>query len=241
MKELAMLCCLTAVAAAQEFEVASIHRAVDDGSVRVDGDKGYYRLHNYTVKMLIGMGWGVNARDVIGGPAWIGSDRWDITAKMPAEYATRPREQFVNPQDPFLKKMIQTLLADRFRLVIHREAREVSGLALVVAKNGPKMTAAAMPEEDDRLQGGNSYLKATNFTMKLLAQILSGRGTPVVDKTGLTGGYDFELSWAPPNDTSGEKSSLSTAVEEQLGLKLETAKIPIEAVVVGGAEKPDEN
>lgn len=237
MGKFALLFAVVLTALAQEFDVASIHRAVDDGSVTVDGDKGYYRIHNYTLRMLIGMGWGVNARDVIGGPAWIGSDRWDISAKMPAEYAAMPRGQFLNPQDPFLKKMIQTLLADRFRLVIHREAREVSGLALVVAKNGPKMAAAARPEEDDRLQGGASYLKATNFTMKLLAQVLSGRGTLVVDKTGLAGGYDFDL----PNDTAGEKPSLATAVEEQLGLKLEATKIPVDAVVVDGAERPTEN
>ena len=236
-----MLFGLTAVAMAQEFEVVSIHRAVEDHSVKVDGDKGYYRIHNYTLKMLIGMGWGVNVREVIGGPNWIGLDHWDITAKMPAEYDTRPQEQFLSPQDPFLKMMIQNLLADRFRLEVHRESREISGLALVVAKNGPRMAAAATPQGDDRLQGGNSYLKATNFTMKALAQILSARGTLVVDKTELTGGYDFELRWAMPDNTSGEQPALATAVEEQLGLKLESTKIPVEPVVIDRAEKPTEN
>src|SRR5207253_6619417 len=106
----------------------------------------------------------------------------------------------------------QNILANPFHLVVHREAREASGLALVVAKKGPKMVAAT-PQEENSLQGGNSYLKATSFSMKELAQILSNQGTLVVDKTGLTGKYDFEIRWALPNDTSGDLPTLFTALE----------------------------
>ncbi len=239
MKKVALLFALATSALAQEFEVASIHRAADDYSATVNGDKAYYRIHSFTLKMMIATAWGVTGKEVFGGPKWVESDRWDITARFPDEYAARP-DQIQTPQGPFLKKMIQNLLADRFRLTIHRETRELSGLALVVAKNSPKMAVAA-PQAENRLEGNNSHIKATNFAMKELAQILSGRGTLVVDRTGLTGGYDFELSWALPDDTSGEKPSLFTAIEEQLGLKLESTKIPIEAIVIDAAEKPTEN
>jgi uncharacterized protein (TIGR03435 family) len=233
MKELALLFGLTAAIMAQEFEVASIHRAVEDFGANIHGDKGHYRVHNFTLKRLIAMAWGVDGSEVIGGPNWVGSDHWDITAKMPAEYATRP-------QDQFLKKMIQNLLADRFRLTIHRETRQVSGFALVVAKNGPKM-AVATPHEENQLQGDNRYLKATDFTMEELAHILSVDGRLVVDKTGLTGGYDFEIHCAMDNDSSSDQPSIFTALQEQLGLKLESAKIPIQAVVIDRADKPKEN
>jgi uncharacterized protein (TIGR03435 family) len=240
MKKAALLFALATTAMAQEFEVATIHRAVEDYAANVTGDKGYYRIHNFTLKRLIAMAWGVNGSEVIGGPNWVGSDHWDITSKMPAEYATRPEDQYLTPQDTFVKKMIQNLLADHFRLVIHRETRQVSGLALVVAKSGPRM-AAATPQEKNHLQGDNTYLKATDFTMKELAQILSGRGTPVIDKTGLTGGYDFEIHWATDDDSSSEQPSMFTALQEQLGLKLESTRVPIEVVIIDRAEKPTAN
>ena len=241
MKELALLIALTTVVTAQEFEVASIRPARQDDSAKVDGDKGYYVVHNLTLKRLITMAWGVDGRDVIGGPNWISSDHWDIAAKMPAEYATRQQDSFLNPQDQFLRRMLQNLLADRFRLAIHREARRADGFALVVAKSGTKM-AAANRDEDDKLEGGNRYLKGRNVTMMVLAKVLSDSGERrVVDKTGLVGGYDFELHWAPDDDPASDDPSISTALKEQLGLQLESVKLPIEEIIIDRAERPNQN
>lgn len=135
---------------------------------------------------------------------------------------------------------IQNLLADRFRLTIHRETRGVSGYLLVVAKNGLKMTASK-PDEGTSLRGGNGHLEAANVRMEVLVHVLTGAGRLIVDKTGLTGGYDFELNWALADDQSSDQPSIFTAVKEQLGLQLEPAKIPIQAVIIDGAEKPSGN
>ncbi len=250
MKALALLLALANVVTAQEFEVASIRVAVEDHNATMNAENGRYLVHNIALKRLIAIAWGVDGSEVIGGPNWIGSDRWDITAKIPEEYATHPQDQCGAPRyfgpsgqmdcRQFLKKMMQNLLADRFRLAIHRETREVSGYALAMAKNGSKM-AIAVPDKEARLQGDNRHLKATNVRMEVLAQILSDAGRLVVDKTGLTGGYDFELNWALADDSSSDQPSLFAALPEQLGLKLEAAKVPIQAVIVDRAEKPDKN
>jgi uncharacterized protein (TIGR03435 family) len=125
-------------------------------------------------------------------------------------------------------------------LTIHRETREVSGYALVVGKNWSKM-AVATPDKIARLQGGNEHLKGTNVWMEVLAQVLTGGGRLVVDKAGLTAGYDFELNWAMADNSSSDLPSIFTALQEQLGLTLEPAKVPIQAVIIDRAEKPSEN
>jgi uncharacterized protein (TIGR03435 family) len=95
--------------------------------------------------------------------------------------------------------------------------------------------------EENHLEGDNKRLKATDFRMDGLARILSAGGRLVVDKTGLTGGYDFELHWAMDDDSSSDQPSIYTAVQEQLGLKLESGKIPIQVVIIDRAEKPNQN
>jgi uncharacterized protein (TIGR03435 family) len=253
-KELALLLALTAVVTAQEFDVASIRPAVEDHNATIDAENGRYLVHNIALKRLIALAWSVDGSEVIGGANWIASDHWDITAKIPDEYAMRSQDQCNAPRyfgpsgqmncRQFLNRMIQNLLANRFRLAIHRETREVSGYALVVAKNGPKM-AVAKPDEEASLpggnQGGNMRLKATNVRMEVLAQVLSDGGRLVVDKTGLAGGYDFELHWALADDPTSDLPTIFTAVKEQLGLQLEPAKVPIQAVIIDRVEKPNEN
>lgn len=221
-----------------EFEVASIRPAKDDGSRHFDGDKGFLRTHNLTLKRLIASAWEIDEGQIFGGPAWIASDGWDINARIPAEFAQQAREK--RPQ------MIQSLLADRFQLVIHREPREISGYALVVAKKGAKMERAKADQKDSNSNSNNTHLKAENVTMEALARELSRNrdiGKLVVDKTGLTGGYNFELDWVPQGveSTPDDHSSIFTSLQEQLGLKLESAKITTLAIVVDRAAKPDEN
>jgi uncharacterized protein (TIGR03435 family) len=236
LKELALLFALTAAVPAQEFEVAAVHPAVEDHNRIINAENGRYLVHNIALKRLIATAFGIDSIEVIGGPNWIGTDRWDINAKIPSEYGARPQGQV-------LKTMVQNLLADRFRLIIHRETREVSGYALVVAKNGSKM-AVAKPDEVARFQGGNDgtqHLKATNIRMDALAQYLTGDGGLVVDRTGLTDGYDFDLNWTLADEPSSDLPSIFTALQEQVGLKLEHAKLPIQAVIVDRAERPKEN
>jgi hypothetical protein len=127
-----------------------------------------------------------------------------------------------------LSLMLQNLLADRFKLKFHRETREVPGYALVVAKNGPKLK--------ENKNANLNTIMAQKTSMSQLANTLTNLpdNVPVVDKTGLLGFYDFTLTWEP-----GE--SVSAVLQEQLGLKLESQKVPVDFYVIDSAEKPSEN
>jgi len=191
---------------------------------------------------LMGIAYNIPMQRLSGGPDWIGPNRYDIQAKAENPSATHQE----------LIQMLQALLADRFKLKFHRETKEVSGYALVVAKNGPKLRDARNSDERpslnirgaaiykfDAVEGKNlnqNTITAQKTSMSQLADALTNMpGTgPVVDKTGLTGSYDFTLAWEP-----GE--SLSTVLQEQLGLRLEAQKVPVEFFVIDSAEKPAEN
>jgi bla regulator protein BlaR1 len=177
---------------------------------------------------------------ITGGPGWFDSDRFDIDAKA---------EDPSKTTDEQLHQMLQQLLADRFKLKLHREEKEVSGSLLVVDKNGSKLTevtdAANVPAQGGR--PGDMRFRAAHIGV--LAEFLSGMtGRPVQDKTGLTGRYTFDLQWAlgendvvpaqfaQPPDPAGP--SLVTALQEQLGLRLQSGRVPTLTVVVDSAAKP---
>ena len=246
MKKLALWFAMLALLPAQtpgpqkkaEFEAASIHPATDDGDHDLDTDKGLFRTHNLTLKRLIATAWEIDSAQVLGGPSWIDSDTWDVTARVPAEFAQQTREK--------VPQMIQRLLADRFQLVIHREPRQVSGYTLTVAKKGPKMERAKGDVQGSNTASSDTYLTAKNLTMEAFARRLSRNrdiGKLVVDKTGLTGGFNFELEWMPEGleSSSDDRTSIFTALQQRLGLKLEPARVTTQAVVVDRAEKPEGN
>lgn len=174
-----------------------------------------------------------------GGPDWVmfGDARFNIEAKA-EDPAKTTREQ--------LLRMLQALLAERFQLKFHRETVDRPGFAMVVAKNGPKLNEA----KGDRAAavfGGKAQVKpipgqpisltARKYSMTMLAGLLSRIGPgPVIDKTGLRGDYDFTLAW---DESSGP--SLSTALNEQLGLRFESQKVPVSLFVIESAQKPTGN
>jgi bla regulator protein BlaR1 len=177
--------------------------------------------------------------EITGGPGWFDSDRFDIDAKAEDPSKTTGAE---------LHQMLQQLLADRFKLKLHRETKEISGSLLIVAGNGSKLKEAA---DSDRppIGGRPGDMNFRGATMPVLAEFLSQiMGRPVQDKTGLTGRYTFNLKWAlgetdlvppefaQPPDPSGP--SLVTALQEQLGLRLQSGRIPVFIVVIDSAEKP---
>ncbi len=164
-----------------------------------------------------------------------GAERFTIEAKV--EDATKARETQ-------LLQMLQSLLADRFKLKFHRESKDVSGYALVVAKNGPKFQESK--SDEGALSFGASLkpnpaepiaLTARKVSMATLASLLSGfTSAPVIDQTGLNGDYDFKLSW---DETAGP--SIFTAVQEQLGLRLNAQKVPLSFFVIESAQRPTAN
>jgi uncharacterized protein (TIGR03435 family) len=187
---------------------------------------------------------------IIAAPDWTSSDLFDIEAKAEVPSKATLAELF---------DMFQQLLADRFQLKFHYETKDQTGLALVVAKNGPKLKAPAGDDLPPRLymagQAGGKVI-GHKSSVASLAQFLSGRlGHAVTDKTGLTDLYDFTLTWTPDDSEVGSSGvpirstseddplriSLLTALQEQLGLRLETQKFGLQVVVIDHVEKPTAN
>jgi uncharacterized protein (TIGR03435 family) len=218
------------------FEVASVKQVQPpppgrgvSSSMRMD--PGRFICTNVTLKKLIFNAYGVKDYEVTG-PDWLNTELYDIAASVPTDTAG---------DDVLL--MMQSLLAERFKLALHRERKEMPVFALIVGKTGPKLKQVEFGPS--RTSASPGKLTATNVPMRNLAEFLSRQlDRPVLDLTGLKGFYDFTLEWAPeakasaPGDAAGEiGASLFTAVQEQLGLKLEGRKAPIEILVVDRAEK----
>jgi uncharacterized protein (TIGR03435 family) len=236
-----------------EFEVATVKPAIIDerGSyIKMQSARRFF-VKNYTLKALVAAAYNLTARAISGGPAWVGSDRFDILAETPGEVQPNLDEQM---------SMLRKLLTDRFKLTFHREPKEFSIYALTVAKNGPKLKESTAPPDKlpelinvvfpDRIS-----LPARNATIAQFTSMLQ-RGVldrPVVDKTGLSGKYDFDLEWADDESQFGgrlrkrasaddsDKPDLFAAIQQQLGLRLEATKGQIEALVIDQVERPSEN
>ena len=208
-----------------------------------------FTAKNYTVKLLIAAAYDLTPQAISGGPEWLGSDHYDITAVTPGESRPTRDEQM---------SMLRILLTDRFRLTIHREQKEFSIYTLNIAKNGPNLRTSTAPPDEPAALVSTVYpqrvlLPARNATMREFASLLqrAALDRPVIDKTGLTGRYDFDLEWAPdetqfggdlqPAPADAAAPPFFTAIQQQLGLRLEPAKGPIQAIVVDAIARPSEN
>jgi uncharacterized protein (TIGR03435 family) len=224
------VCILHAQTTSPSFEVATIKpNHSESGNSSTSGSRGQLTMENQSLKRLIERAWDV--RDFsFSGPGWLDTVRFDLVAKPPA--GTAP--------DQFLP-MLQTLLTERFKLAIHREKRTVTGYALVVAKGGPKFVVV-----DGATPGGTSTgrgrLEAKSSSVPVFADMLARQlDQPVQDMTNLAGLYNLKLEWTP-DEASPEGPTLFTALQEQLGLKLQPQKIMIDVLVVDSAERiPTEN
>jgi uncharacterized protein (TIGR03435 family) len=203
----------------------------------------------YTLKLLIAAAYNVSPKVISGGPTWADSDHFDIVALTPGE--TRPSQ-------PQQMVMLRGLLSDRFKLGFHREPREFSIYALELAKGGPKLTESASPADDppalvSTVYPDHIHLPAKNATMSDFASLLQRAllDRPVVDRTGLSHRYDFNLDWAPDATQFGgeiaeasadvQASPFFTAIEQQLGLHVESTRGMVDAIVIDKAEPPSAN
>lgn len=230
-------CALPTLGRAQSFEVASIRP--HDGPVQMVGlttSGARVTITAFSVNALVEFAYNLKMYQVVGGPGW-DAERYGIAAKAPGDAAVT-RDQ--------VRPMIQALLAERFHATVHRETREMPVYALMPASKAPKLKESA-PDASPMLRmsspRGVIQITTTKGSMGQLVDQLSGNiGRPVLDRTGLTGTYDYTLEWAgeyaPANS---DAPSIFSAVEEQLGLKLESAKAPIEVMVVDQVEKPSPN
>ena len=254
-----------AVAPRPSFEVASIkpNNSGDNRVMTRSVGNGRFSAAGVTVKMLIGLAYRVRDFQILGGPNWINTDRFDIEAKAETGASLQRRQMGL---------MMQSLLADRFQLKVHAETKELPVYELVVAKDGAKLQAAPEPERpgpraaprpqptpggrpepgsiiSSRRGDVSGYAIPLATLIEFLSQTL---GRTIVDRTGITGFFDIMLQWAPdpgefspgpdarpPVDPSGP--SIFTALQEQLGLRLESSKGPVEVIVIDSVEKPSEN
>jgi uncharacterized protein (TIGR03435 family) len=216
-----------------EFEVAAIKRSDPShvGAQTYFAPGGKFAALTAPLKSLVCFAYQLREHQVAGGPGWFDTEPFDITAKGD-EHASYDQ----------LRTMVQTLLADRFQLKFHREMREQPIYTMVVAKNGPKFNEVKAAGRGVGI-GGRGQLKANGADMATFASALAGKlGRSVVDRTGLKGFYDFLLTWTPDEaQAESPGPSLFTAIQEQLGLRLEAAKGPVEILVVDRAERPSEN
>jgi bla regulator protein blaR1 len=260
------------------FEVASVKPSgADFHRVMIQIQPGGgLRTSGSTVKMLLTLAYDVREFQISGGPGWINTERYDITAK--SEHSA---ESVNVPDDPRkmtdeqrrtvgeqMRERLRALLAERFQLTLHRETKEQSVYALVVAKGGPKLQQSDAKEgtgPKGMMRMGRGELSGQGVALQMLTQSLSNQlGRPVIDRTELKGNFDFKLQWTPDPGQSGggpfgpfggapppgadappppdpNGPSIFTALQEQLGLRLESQKGPVEILVIDKVEKPSEN
>jgi uncharacterized protein (TIGR03435 family) len=237
-----------------EFEVATIKPTAPDwtgGRFMWMQTVHQFEARGYALRILLSAAYNLTPKAISGGSAWVDSDLYDIVAEVPGAVRPTLEEQMT---------MLRKLVADRFNLTFHREVKQFSIYALTVAKNGPKLTEAAPVTSPEgapplvfRLAPDLARLPARSATMAELAWVMQRAAVdrPVVDKTGLTGRYDFDLEWTPdetqfngnvPKGNPEEaRPDLLTAMQQQLGLRLEAARGPIEAMVIDRVERPTAN
>jgi uncharacterized protein (TIGR03435 family) len=207
--------------------------------LRLEVPLGRCRITSGRLDHMLSIAYGREIYRIQGGPDWMGFERFDLEAKVENPPTSTDRQ---------LLLMLRDLLHERFRMKTHRETIDASGHALVIAKNGPKLKEST---EDGarslRISGAAIYkfdaieqrnlnentLIGQRVTMAQLVNALAGLpgSGPIVDKTGLTGSYDFKMTWEP-------SESISAVLQEQLGLRLDSQRVPVEVLVVDSAEKP---
>lgn len=230
------------------FDVASIRLSTantQNGGIKPIPSGRGYTAQNIPIKLIISLMYKVPMRQIEGGPDWLANDRYDIEAKVDQPY---------NVDD--LHVMFQNLLVDRFRLKFHKETRQGNVYTLTIDKPGLKMKVNDSPEDfnipmNPAPEGFVGRRVPMPYLCWFLGQTLQADGRPVVDKTGLTGKYDFTLTFAPvlPPDVSRDnlapelrdRPSIFNALREQLGLKLTAERGAVEYYVIDSVERPSDN
>jgi uncharacterized protein (TIGR03435 family) len=227
-----------AISDTPRFEVAAIH-PTDPADYRTPSGcrttPGLLRCTNVTLKRCIVGAYSIGPDRILGGPDWIDTERFQITARANGPIGDKGQ-----------MKMLQTLLNERFKLTLHRDLRPGEVMVLEVAKTGPNLQPS--PDGSSHsCKNLHDHLEATKLTMGELAEVLSRNlNLPVEDRTGLAGEFDFTLRWNPNDENVHERDEvfailrpeMSTAILRQLGLTLKSRKLPVEVLVVDHAEIP---
>jgi uncharacterized protein (TIGR03435 family) len=260
LKQAVVLAFLASLACGQTFDAASV-KAVQSAGGRFTmsggpgtNDPGRISYENIPLRIVLLSAYGLKNYQLVG-PDWLNTLRFDITAKIP-DGATK--EQF--------QSMLRSLLEARFRMTLHRESKELPIYDLLVAKKGPKLKAVTAQPTDEQIatalpgegadgfpklsmpssgivietKNGAARITANAVTLAKFAEMLSGRvGRPVIDRTEIAGTYSFVVYFTPEGATPSDSSEpdIFAAMQEQLGLRLEARKGPVEMLVIDYAEK----
>jgi len=223
---------LAVTAQASSFEVASVKPVIPPAGphvVSLNVNHGRLNIEAAELRQIVGLAFAIQRVRVLGGPSWADSDQFDIVAKAESPDATRDE----------VRSMLQTLLAERFHMAVHRETKQLPAYTLLLAKGGSKLKQASPDSKsgmtDSSGPNGEQRMVFVSTPVRVLVNLLANAlGSPVVDRTGLDGLYDYTLEWPDAG------SSLFTSVD-QLGLKLEAKKEPVEVLVIDRAEHPSAN
>jgi bla regulator protein blaR1 len=246
-----------------KFEVASVKPADPHFSgVSSSRDAGEgLDVRNISVRNLITLAYGIRDFQLKGGPGWIDSESYDVIAKAPGGDAVRSPGTPNAAEEPMdqrrtrferVRERLRSLLADRFGLVVHHETREQPVYLLTVARNGPKLIPVSAPTGPPRKEEGRGHSRGFAVPIEMIVVTLSdATHLTVIDKTGLSGRFDYTLNWDPasaslnanpetsPSDTPGP--TIFSAVQEQLGLRLEPGKRPGDVIVIDHIDHPSAN
>jgi len=220
------------------FEAASIRRNLSGSNgTHIDFSHDRLTITNGSLRTLIRIAYDIQNYQFAGGPAWLDSDMYDVSATTGTAGDT---------SDDQFRALTRTLLADRFQLKIHWETRQANIFALIAAKSGPTLKVDPDPTREPgvntNITSHEGKIVGTNAPVSYLASVLANKlGHPVLDKTGLPGKYDWTLTWDPDPTADSTNPGLSTALEEQLGLKLDPQKGPAQFLVIDSASHPSEN
>jgi len=225
------------ILAAQSFDVVSLRpNTTGAGRSSERTNPGHVMAENITPSSMIQQAFGVRASQIEGAPGWIETEKYDLNA-------TTGTAKDLN--DVELQAYWESMLATRFRMKYHRATKEIQVYTLTAAKGGPKLTENTGGGDTSThlsKSAEHASLTSTHIAMPNFAALLGKRlDRTVLDKTGLTGIYDVKLEWSPDLSADTGSASIFTALQDQLGLKLESGKGPVEIIVIDNLEKPTEN
>ncbi len=225
------------------FEVAAIRpsnpnypRAANGWSFESEGHR--LQCRQATLLDIISVMYGIQPRQIVGGPDWLNKEHYDITGIPDVPGIPSPAQE---------REMYKKLLAERFHLVLHRDTRDMPIYAVTVAKGGPQLKLASPGESVNTGNSGDRTqrtLRFTNMSMQEFARNMTlYEDRPVVDRTALSGRYDFTLKWTyavSAEEQPDTPPSVFTAMKEQLGLQMNALKGPAEVIVIDHLEKPQD-
>ena len=233
-----VLRCVLSFGQTPRFEVVSIKPSpsMDVQKSMSGAPGGGFKCTNYSLRNLIQLGWDVRGFQISGNGRSLDRDRYNIE--------TRTADP-INVNEPDGRRqfrlMVQAMLADRFKLRVHQQNKEMKVYLLIVGRGGDRLERAGdATDGETSMRDGKGFWAAKKIDMPMVAANLGGElGLPVIDKTGLSGAYNINLQWNSDDDGLGP--SIFTALQEQLGLKLEPGRAPVQVLVVDRAERASAN